>query len=553
MAYAEPAKNKARQQLLQNAVSILTKDRRSAPLARRSYVREVRDFLRAKESHGDGVLAKLLTDDTIDRWESFFDSILQTRKPAQLKVAYLSGPNPENDLHVLCDAGVLPENIWAFESDAKTYTDAVQSALASKFPFIKLVQGGIDGFLAVSPQRFDVIYLDFCGPMPNRDKKQKTLFTVTRLLSHHSLSSPGVLITNAALPTRDQDETGRSLISRLVAAYLYPKAFLEDNKDSGIPDGAQTNGFDFDEWLVEVDENLDDYYGQYLTRLMMDHVGVVSTASRVTLGQGVFTRLFNAPDGILNEALDRFFHFNQSLLATDDDELSADLDAEVKCEQLGGDVITESREYPLLWTLAALDTKVGAGDTNYPNLSSDPEFKKFAEAFLSQLSVSQERTAFVRNLSAVIYLLSEGTGSENFHSVSLQELAAKHRFADFYQFCDLFLFHQLKELLLRQWTVPYHVNVVETKRWKYKAKDTLMFMDMLVLDECRYVYDWMPTVDMLLSGVRDDQRQLSFRFALDGVSKHGRWYSPEYFRGTAVIDQDTEPFAAKKLSPRVLL
>jgi hypothetical protein len=553
IAYAEPTKNEARRQVIQSAVRILTADRAKATLARRSYVREVRDFLRGKEHEGDRAVAGLLTNETISRWERFFDSIIQTRTPSDLKVAYLSGPNPENDLRVMCNAGVLPENIWAFESDARTYSEAVQSALASEFPFIKLVQGGIDGFLGVSPQRFDVIYLDFCGPIPSRDRKQKTLLAVTRLLSHHSLTSPGVLITNAALPTEEQDSVGRSLLGRLVAAYLYPKAFLENKaNEGGFAEGAMANGFEFDKWLTEVGNNLDDYYGQYLTRMMMDHVGAISPASRVTLGQGVFTRLFSTPDSALNDALNHFFHFNQDALNADD-AASDEPDDDINILKLGGDVITDPDNYPLLWTLAALSSQLGAGDSNYPNLSSDPEFKRFADTFLSQLSVDQDGLRLVRRLSAVTYLLSQGTGSEEFHSTSLQEVAAKHRFSEFYQFCDLLLFHQLKELLLRQWTVPYHVNVAETRRWKYKAKETPMFMDMLVLDECRYVYDWMPTVDMLLAGVRDEQRQLSFRFALDGVSKHGRWYSPEYFSGTAVIDQFTEPFEAKELSPRVEL
>src|ERR1051326_3830923 len=115
---------------------------------------------------------------------------------------------------------VLPENIWAFESDSKTYSEAVQSALDSEFPFIKIVQGGIDSFLLVSPQKFDIIYLDFCGPLPNRDKKQKTLLAVTRILASHALNSPAVLVTNTSLPTKTQDESGRSLLTRLVAAYL---------------------------------------------------------------------------------------------------------------------------------------------------------------------------------------------------------------------------------------------------------------------------------------------------------------------------------------------
>jgi hypothetical protein len=98
--------------------------------------------------------------------------------------------------------------------------------------------------------------------------------------------------------------------------------------------------------------------------------------------------------------------------------------------------------------------------------------------------------------------------------------------------------------------VPYHVNVEVTRRWRYQAKETPMFMDMTILDECRYLYDWMPTTEMVSAGFSNLERQLAYRFALDGVSKHRRWYNNEYFFGTAVIDQDTDPFAAKTLYPR---
>jgi len=96
------------------------------------------------------------------------------------------GPNPENDLRVFCAAGILPENIWAFESDADIHDKAVASALASEFPFIKIINGGLDTFLEASPMRFDIIYLDFCGPLPSRNKKQKTLLAISK----YSLVTP---------------------------------------------------------------------------------------------------------------------------------------------------------------------------------------------------------------------------------------------------------------------------------------------------------------------------------------------------------------------------
>lgn len=98
-----------------------------------------------------------------------------------------------------------------------------------------------------------------------------------------------------------------------------------------------------------------------------------------------------------------------------------------------------------------------------------------------------------------------------------------------YPFCDLFLFHQVKEVLFRQLSVPYHVNIEQTQRWTYKAKDTQMYMDLFVLDECRYLYDWMPSFDMFYSGMQDIERQFSFRFILDAVAKHRMIYNNEFF------------------------
>ena len=90
-------------------------------------------------------------------------------------------------------------------------------------------------------------------------------------------------------------------------------------------------------------------------------------------------------------------------------------------------------------------------------------------------------------------------------------------------------------------------------RWTYTAKSTTMFMDMIILYEARYLYDWMPTIDMFQNGINDIERQLSFRLILDGISKHRRWYNTEFFYGTAIIDQFEPLFEAKLLKPRIKL
>lgn len=531
--YSQTTKNKARNTVINSAVERLTKERRSSTLANREYVRAAKHHILNSDNPSDAQYAKLLTDETISRWEKFYDTVIQSKDASTLKVAYLSGPNPENDLKVFCEAGILPENIWAFESDKSIYLDAVKSALNSEFPFIKIINGGIDSFIEASPQRFDIIYLDFCGPLPNRNKKQKTLGTITKILGCHSLNSPGVLITNVSLPTQYQDAKGRELISKLVANYLYPKQFLESGElEENFIEGAVAHSMNFDEWSKKVASDLDNYYGQFITRLIVDMASFISPYDRFPRNNAIFGKFFNISDkSSFSDIISRLFHF--------DDEYG------------GGDVIVDSGQFPVLWALAALDKATNGKDSNYPDLIyNDASFSNFASSFTSQLGVKGSTKELIDNISAMSFLLSQGAGQEHFLSESIRNIYDNHNIHGYYQFCDLVLFHQIIELLFRQVSVPYHVNIKKTERWKYTAKETPMFMDMIVFDECRYLYDWMPTSDMISAGISDLQRQLSYRFVLDGVAKHRRWYNPEYFFGTAVIDQFSDGFEAKTLSPR---
>lgn len=532
--YQEPKKLLARQQVIGSAISALTTNRSSATLCRRSYVREVRDTLIERAGY-DPIIAEKLTDETIERWEAFYDSIVLSRKAKDLKVAYLCGPNPENDLRVFCSAGILPENIWAFESDAVVHNEAVTAALGSEFPFIKIIKGGVDTFLEASPIRFDIIYLDFCGPLPNRSKKQQTLLAISRVLARHAINSPGALITNVSLPTNEGDAQGRSLLAKLVACYLYPKEFLEAD-DETINDGAIANGYDFDDWLAIVAADLEVYYGQFVTRLLMDQASFISPYNRFSKNSSVYKNFFKSISALDSEMLvNSAFHF-------DDSEFG------------GGDVIIDAGQYPVLWAFAALDKKTNAKDENYPQwVQLDADFAAFADTFLAQLRPDGNKKELIKNTCELVFSTLADMRKGVLLADPLAKVVQQHRFQNYYQFCDLLLEHQIVELLFRQVAVPYHVNVEMTRRWQYQAKETPMFMDMTILDECRYLYDWMPTTEMIFTGFSNIERQLSYRFALDGVAKHRRWYNNEYFHGTAVIDQFTDPFQAKVLKTRMQL
>lgn len=528
--YQESKKNQCREEALAEAVGLLTTDRASLPLASRSYVADVRNHLTGSGNPHDHHFASLLDDITIRQWENFYDGLLQKKAASDLKVAYLSGPNPINDLKLLTSLGILPENVWAFESDENTYNTAINNTLKSEFPYLKIFKGNISSLLSLSLIKFDLIYLDFCGPIPSRSNKNlHTLFTI---LYKHALTSPGILISNAAFPNQNQDDEGWHHLTSLIAYYLYPKSFIESPKGGGFIEGPLSDGKTPEDFRDIVRNNSEFYYGQFLTRLLMDTAGIFAPYQAFSESQQVINKFFNTKNPEeLEESLNKFYHFQ--------DDYS------------GGDVITDPDEYPLLWTIAALNPKRNASDTNYPDaVKTDKKFASFASGFFRQLSINQNDSDFIKNVERMLFFLSESFLSQPFYEKSLKKLSSRKWWREFYQFCDVVMLHQLKDLLVRQIASPYHFNVLKSRRWTYKAKEHQMFVDLSVFDEARYVYDWMPTMDMLENGMDNPDRQLAFRFALDALNKHRRWYNSEFFSGTAIIDQFTEPFEAKELIKR---
>lgn len=77
-----------------------------------------------KQLHESGKAGEYFTgkeiqeiEEEIGYWEHFHDSQIQTRRPSELRVCYLGGDNPINDLEVLVANGVVCQNVWAIEKD----------------------------------------------------------------------------------------------------------------------------------------------------------------------------------------------------------------------------------------------------------------------------------------------------------------------------------------------------------------------------------------------------------------------------------------------------
>lgn len=85
--------------------------------------------------------------------------------------------------------------------------------------------------------------------------------------------------------------------------------------------------------------------------------------------------------------------------------------------------------------------------------------------------------------------------------------------------CDYPTYTLILYPILAQYMYPMHPNIKKTKRLTYKAQKTQMFVDIIPFDECRYIYDWLPSSSLLNNITNNKEKFMIFRLALDGLVK----------------------------------
>lgn len=160
----------------------------------------------------------------ITNWEKLHDSLIGTKKPEELTVCYLSGPEPSNDFKELTNLGILPQNIWAFESDTQAYKQALADFEQGEYPQPRILKQNIETFFQQTPKKFDIVYIDACGSVPSVQHSLRCVFT---LCWNHRLNSPGVIITNFAMP--DITKNTINDYYELVSQYLFFKEYPSED------------------------------------------------------------------------------------------------------------------------------------------------------------------------------------------------------------------------------------------------------------------------------------------------------------------------------------
>ena len=529
--------------VFEQAVRCLTTERKTSACVQRDHVERVWQQLHETAEAQHLFTSKEREEITkeIIGWERFYDSQIQERKPSDLRVCYLGGDNPINDLEVLVKNGVLCQNVWAIEKDSKTLENAWKEINRSNLRNVRLFKGDILTFLKDFKGQFDIIYYDACGSLPAN--KQNTLKVIGYVFLYDKLSSPGALITNFSFPPREHEkpEDGanaqasgeeRNKINLLTRTYLTHR-LVNTLREDNYPENNE---------LFLNKRTDEENYSDYITYQVIDSAYLFVPAFRMLLSakKSLWEQIFSSRDNFLQELKSYFVKDSQSL-SKDKEDLH------------GLHAASEAFIF---------DCKLIAEQSYLRHIGSELTSEEAKKNPLCKSWVNEVfpdwKSSFLKNDHDISWLLLTPL-------LYLSEDFILHfSNSDFRQKCLGPLFKALDErgqfpsccdaattcatsclvagLLFGQLAYPSFPVLNKLLRLHYTAKKRQMFADVFIFDKCRYIYEQFPTVDCACFAIDEPKQQMVFRMAVDGLRKHLRAICEDVFQfcNVAIINQVTE-------------
>lgn len=484
--YSQIEKNKSRREVLRYSIELLTKSRGQSSILNRDYVRNIADYLNySVQSYNNGSITnedyKVICD-----WENYHDQVVGSKSPDQLKVCYLSGPEPQNDFDELLRLGVNPNNIWAFEKDKNTFEDAIKELKFGYREVPKLMNRSIEEFLVNTPMVFDIVYIDACGSAFPSSKH--TMRIISTLLKHHRLSALGVIISNFSEP---------QVIEQNYIEYIANYIVGRNDKLSNYKNMCYVD------LLKEIEDNFSSYYGNYITRCLMDLSSFIVPTMRFCNSNYWNIITDSSPKDIVKGSNGKFSFNNTNTILN-----SYELSKKYKAHGLWQKQLNElSGINPL--KISIIDS------LKYYNL------------------VKQDRSFLKQNICDMY-----------------SDIEQKRILISYLDKIDPDVF---TDIVFNQLSYPMHYNVNVSKRFSYIAKTNKMHLDISVLDSCRYVYEWIPTIYFIQKALSNNSWQKTIRFSLDGLSKNRMEYDDGYFYKSSVVSKNLEGFESKEVVDRIEL
>lgn len=502
VTYKQESKNKVRHTVIKHAVEILTTFRAEASCVRRSYIRDVYDYyIQLEESHEQDE-AKKIDVSYIQEWEHMHTSNMGIKRPDELTVCYLSGPEPENDFMEFISLGVKPQNIWAFESEKNTYLQALNSIDGTDFMQPKIIKTSIERFFETTPKTFDIVYVDACATLIS---DQHALRSITTLFRYHRLNSPGVLISNFAY----FDEAILSEKQQYIDA-IARYNFIRNNRNAFLLEEKEgvrfSNGFEKEKERVE--ESLQLSYGDFISAMICNSASISVPTLRFCNSN--YLQSLSKTKPIVNQQ-----YTFQKVNSIKDNTLCKYLAMNRFLNQKG------TRYYEGNVKIEKLSDELSAQYGGYDLLSSAQKL----------YSIRMENQDVCTELDNTLAFFERGNSM--------------------YQFLDKPNRILFFDAVINQISYPMHYVSDKVQRLTYVAKQTRMFTDLILFDECRYIYDWLPAIHQIPNAFSNPSWQYTFRFALDGLIKQRIKYNNEFFFQGSVISKEIKGFEEKQMPDRV--
>lgn len=504
MTYKQNIKELSRELIWEFTIDTLTKNRSNSPILNDDYITKLWDYVFNEQLIPNG-LVETVDNSYLENWLSYSGQINQfNKKPNELKVAYLCGPEPENDLTHLLDLGIRIENIYAFESDRKIFETANKS-LKNKYPNLKIFNGKIDQFVKSSYVKFDIIYLDFTTPLFSRNSK--IYQSIINIFENRALSELSCLIVNTTYP----DKTDENI--EFLTNYFHYQSFYEssvyygksdeDDRGTFVEDNFCYGIYEKEEFKPIIEKNFKEAYSAFQTSFIINYTNHILPISNVIKNSHSVKRLFKDNKNLFKDLIEKF--------------------------QVSEDVYTEPSSYSLYHFFREL--KEGKSDLSkdWARFITKNDYNKY--------NLDDTVKYFYILLTAIygadyMEILSESLKK------SLPEImnnVPDSRFSRFSVFCDIPMVHLWLELAMNQLGYPYHQNTHNHKRYSYKAKEREMCLDIFTFDQCRSLYDWLPMIEYYGDDLKNIERQMMTRICMDAIGKHSLHILDRQYFGSAMV------------------
>lgn len=509
--YGQKEKKECRSRLIEHAIKCLTTERDTSVCVTRNHVVKTWTNLnRTQEVKQHFSRAERLNiTNAVKEWIKFHQSRIKTMAPEDLRVCYLAGDNPMNDLEVLVQNGILLQNIWAIEKDSTLIEKAVEAVRQPESKYFKLFKVDLIEFLIHFEDQFDIIYYDACGTLPSA--RQRTLEVIGTVFLHNKLTSPGALITNFSFPpTQAPGQDRKNLIPQSKPWWdLVRRQRRLDEERNRIRFLAESylTYRELNTPLSDQDHSekgtrsVEDTYSDYITFQVIDSAAVYIPAQKM-LRSSLWNQLYSDKTKFLEKVklYDTRKEYSQtssgSYLRMISSVMKNNISTNSLCERWRNEIL------PNWKTSMSLENEEISSLLLTHHLSCSEEFiGKFANEDF------QKRCLELLKAEDQALDPADTNGTMPPSLCDTLDAACATRLVGGIHYGQL--------------AKPSFPVVNKSLRLRYTAKTRMMFSDVFIFDKCPYLYDQFPSVDFGINSITSEQQML-IKMIVNGLRSHLR-------------------------------